>query len=146
MKSPAFPLGINTNVGSLKEKALPFSPIKWTSSLPNLMPNRLRRKIRSRMRNRRSPSGAALSKLNTSFNPKDTLRALRAHRWSVYDSQYLLLMLIAVFCLSIMQASALFKTFMVAMLMLTLILPITRQFFLPFLPIATWLLLFFCSR
>jgi hypothetical protein len=38
------------------------------------------------------------------------------------------------------------KTFAATMLMVALLIPITRQFFLPFLPTATWLLFFFNAR
>ena len=38
------------------------------------------------------------------------------------------------------------KTGAAGLLMLLLLVPITRQFFLPFLPIATWLFFFFNAR
>jgi nucleoside recognition membrane protein YjiH len=55
----------------------------------------------------------------------------------------LFLAIVAIFALSVSEAPGPFaKTFMSAMLMLGLVLPITRQFLLPFLPAMTWLLLF----
>ncbi|MCJ1373788.1 Aureobasidin resistance protein Aur1 [Loxospora ochrophaea] len=119
---------------------LPFS---WSPSLPVLIPHRIRRKLRSRIRSRQSPS-SSLSSLQTSFSPADTLRTLRAHRWSFYDGQYLILIILATFSLSITPFPGPFiKTAVVTLLLTSLILPITRQFFLPFLPIGTWLFFFY---
>ena len=125
----------------------PFSLSKlgfsWPPSIPVVVPHRIRRKLRSRIRSRQSPS-STLSALQTSYNPKDTLRSLRRHRWSAYDAQYLLIAIVGVFSLSIIeQPGALFKTAVTTLLLISLIIPITRQFFLPFLPIATWLVFFY---
>ncbi|KAI5855426.1 hypothetical protein BZA05DRAFT_239646 [Tricharina praecox] len=108
--------------------------------------NRIRRKFGSRMRSGQSPA-SNLAKLQTSFDPNDTIRSLRAHTWSIYDGQYLILMILGIFCLSVIEEpGALVKTSIATLLMLSLLLPITRQFFLPFLPIASWLVLFYsCS-
>ncbi|KAI9841377.1 MAG: Aureobasidin resistance protein Aur1 [Thelocarpon superellum] len=111
-------------------------------SMPVLVPHRLRRKWRSRLRSRQSPA-SSLTAIETSFSPADTLRALRMHRWSYYDGQYLLLLIIAVFSLSVIQTPGpIVKTLVATLLMGSLVFPITRQFFLPFLPIATWLIFF----
>jgi hypothetical protein len=57
------------------------------------------------------------------------------------------LIILAIFSLSISQAPGpLMKTGAAALLMLALLMPITRQFFLPALPIFTWLLFFFNAR
>jgi len=115
------------------------------SALPSFVPHRLRRKwraTRSRIRSRVSPS-SSVSSLNTSFSPADTLRSLRTHQWSFYDGQYLFLAILFIFSLSVMETPGPFaKTFVAALLMTGLVLPITRQFLLPFLPALTWLLLF----
>jgi hypothetical protein len=59
----------------------------------------------------------------------------------------LILIILAIFSLSISQAPGpLMKTGAAALLMLALLMPITRQFFLPALPIFTWLLFFFNAR
>lgn len=119
--------------------------IPGLASLPNFIPHRVRRKwraTRSRIRSRRSPA-SSISSLNTSFSPRDTLRSLRTHPWSIYDAQYLFLAIVAIFSLSVSESPGPFaKTFAAAMLMAGLVLPITRQFLLPFLPALTWLLLF----
>lgn len=127
---------------------------KLPFSIAALFPHRLRRQMRStkpkpRSRSRQrhasaSASASSTTPLTTSLNPADTFRALRAHHWTYYDAQYLFLALLAIFSLSIIQVPGpLIKTGVVAGLTLLLLVPLTRQFFLPFLPIAAWLLLFY---
>ena len=114
-------------------------PFSWPSSVPTLIPHRFRRKLRSRLRSRQSPS-SNLASLETSFSPADTLRSLRAHRWSFYDGQYLFLIILAVFSLSITPTPGpLAKTLIATLIMVSFILPVTRQFCLPFAFIACWL-------
>ncbi|KAF2661689.1 aureobasidin resistance protein Aur1 [Lophiostoma macrostomum CBS 122681] len=119
--------------------------IPGLAALPSFIPHRVRRKwraTRSRIRSRQSPT-SSLASLETSCSPADTLRSLRTHPWSIYDGQYLILAIIAIFALSVSEAPGPFaKTFVSALLMLGLVLPISRQFLLPFLPALTWLLLF----
>lgn len=120
-------------------------PFSWPS-IPNPIPRRYRRRLRSKFRSSQSPA-SSITALETSFNPKDTLRALRHHKWSVYDGHYLILILIAIFSLSISQAPGpMMKTGAASLLILALLVPITRQFFLPVLPTLTWLLFFFNAR
>lgn len=122
---------------------LPFS---WPSSIPTLIPHRIRRKLRSKVRSRQSPS-SSLSALQTSWSPSDTLRALRKHRWSYYDGQYLLLAVFGIFSLSIIPSPGpLVKTAISTLFLTSLILPITRQFSLPFAPIAAWLVFFYTCK
>jgi len=115
------------------------------SALPSLIPHRVRRKWRatkSRIRSRQAPT-SSIAGLETSFSPSDTLRSLRTHSWSIYDAQYLFLAIVAIFSLSVSESPGPFaKTFVAALLMSGLCLPITRQFLLPLLPTLTWLLLF----
>lgn len=123
-------------------------PIHWPT-LPSMIPHRLRRRFRStrsKVRSRQSPT-SSITKLETSFSPADTLTALRAHRWSFYDGQYLLLAIIGVFALSVIQVpGAIVKTAIAALLLTSLIVPVTRQFFLPFLPIIGWLIFFYAAQ
>lgn len=123
--------------------------IPTLSSIPTFIPHRVRRKWRatkSRIRSRQSPT-TSISSLETSFSPADTLRSLRTHHWSFYDGQYLILAIVAIFALSVMETPGPFaKTSVAALLMLGLVLPITRQFLLPFLPALTWLLLFYSCK
>lgn len=142
MKSPTsklFPAMLDTHSGTFTKQTL----IGWPS-VPGL--NRMRRKLGSRMRSGQSP-GSSLATLQRSFKPADTIRSLRAHKWSIYDSQYILLAILGALCLSIMEYPGLIlKTVVSTLLLISLIIPITRQFFLPFLPVASWLLLFFACR
>ncbi|KAF2487195.1 hypothetical protein BDY17DRAFT_235138, partial [Neohortaea acidophila] len=114
-----------------------------------LLPHRIRRKFRStrsRIRSMQTPT-SSIASLNTSISPSDTLRALRTHQWSYYDAQYLFLALIGIFSLCIIPTHGpLFKTLLAALLMTSLIIPLTRQFFLPFLPIAGWLVGFYACQ
>ncbi|KAH1491724.1 hypothetical protein LV164_006091 [Aspergillus fumigatus] len=111
-----------------------------------LVPHRMRRKIRSKLRSRISPT-SSISSLQTSFSPVDTLRSLQSHRWTLYDFQYLLLLIVGIFSLSVMESPGpLAKTAAFTLLLISLLLPITRQFFLPFLPIAGWLIFFYACQ
>jgi hypothetical protein len=121
---------------------LPFS---WPSIL-NPIPRRYRRRLRSKFRSAISPA-SSIAKIETSFDPRDTIKALRQHRWSYYDGQYLFLIILAIFSLSISQAPGpLMKCAAATALMGALLVPITRQFFLPALPILSWVFLFFNAR
>jgi hypothetical protein len=131
-----------TSPGTYTKAKMPFS---WPS-IPNPIPRRYRRRLRSKFRSSQSPA-SSITSIETSFNPSDTIRALRNHKWSIYDGQYLVLIILAIFSLSISQAPGpMMKTGAASLLMLLLLVPITRQFFLPFLPIATWLFFFFNAR
>ncbi|KAK4981430.1 Phosphatidylinositol:ceramide phosphoinositol transferase (IPC synthase) [Elasticomyces elasticus] len=145
MKTPYFSLPPNSTQRFFTTAKFPTS---WPS-LPTLLPHRIRRKFRStrsKIRSRQTPA-SALAELQTSFTPADTLRSLRAHQWSYYDGQYLFLMLVGIFSLSIIQSPGpLVKTLVATLLMTSLILPVTRQFTLPCLPIFTWLVLFYACQ
>jgi hypothetical protein len=130
-------------------KMMSRTRVPGLSALPILIPHRLRRKwraTRSRIRSRQSPT-SSIASLETSFSPADTLRSLRTHPWSIYDGQYLVLAIVAIFSLCVSEAPGPFaKTFAAAMLMAGLVLPISRQFLLPFLPALAWLYLFASAK
>jgi inositol phosphorylceramide synthase catalytic subunit len=115
-------------------------------SIPAFVPHRIRRKIRStrsKLRSRQSPT-SVITSLQTSVSPSDTLRSLKHHRWSYYDGQYLFLAILGIFTLCIIQEPGpMIKTLVAALLLTSLLLPLTRQFFLPFLPIAGWIILWY---
>jgi hypothetical protein len=142
MKNPVFfpSRRDSATAGSYLRTKIPgFS---WPS-IPVIIPHRLRRKLRSRLRSRQS-AASSLSSLKTSFSPADTLRDLRSHRWSFYDGQYIILVILGIFSLCVMERPGpATKTMIATLLMTSLIIPITRQFFLPVLPILTWVVLFF---
>lgn len=114
--------------------------------MPHFIPHRIRRRLRSKLRSRQSPS-SSIASLQTSFSPARTLAALRSHRWSYYDGQYLLLAILGIFSLCVIESPGpAVKTAVAALLFVSLILPVTRQFFLPLLPIVTWLIFFYAAR
>jgi hypothetical protein len=86
-------------------------PFTWPPSIPVIIPHRLYHKLCSRLRSNRSPASSLVS-LQTSFSLTDTLRSLRTHRWSFYDVQYLILLILGIFSLCIIEKSGpIFKTF-----------------------------------
>jgi inositol phosphorylceramide synthase catalytic subunit len=123
------------------------SPFSWPLNFSNPIPHKYRpHKLRSKLRARQSPA-SSIAAVETSFSPFITLRALRAHRWSIYDAQYLLLLALGIFVLCISPSPGpLLKTVAVALLVTVLLVPVTSQFFFPFLPILTWLVFFFSCR
>lgn len=138
------------SIPSWKDRQAQFNkvqlPVMPWRSFKLLMPHRMRRRLRSKLRSRLSPA-TSIASLQTSFSPKDTLRSLQSYRWSVYDLQYVLLAIIGIFSLCIIESPGVFgKTTIASLLLLSLLLPITRQFFLPFLPIAGWLIFFYACQ
>lgn len=141
----------NTYIGQTK----PNSPLKWPVSLKlnlaqlNPIPQKYRNTRQPRMRSR-AKSGANppgdVTKLKTSFAIWDNLKALQRRRWRIYDLQHLLVFFYIIFSLSILPSAPLLKLGGLSVLGLLLLMPITQQFFLPSLPIWTYLLHFFSSR
>jgi hypothetical protein len=125
----------------------PRPSLSWPLAFPNPIPYKYRaQKLRSKLRARQSPA-SSVAAVQTSLSPAVTLRALRRYKWSVYDCQYLLFLVLGIFALSISPSPGpLVKTGVVLLLTAALIVPATNQFFLPFLPILTWLVFFFSCR
>lgn len=113
-----------------------------------IIPHKIRRKWRAtKARLRGGSPTTAITQLEISISPSDTIRALKKHQWSIWDGQYVLLAILGIFCLSIMAfPSPLFRTFVAALLLSSLLIPLTRQFFLPFLPIIAYLVLFYSCK
>ncbi|KAF9129892.1 Aureobasidin resistance protein Aur1 [Mortierella sp. 14UC] len=75
-----------------------------------------------------------------------TIRPLQKHRYTLYDLQYVFLFALFSFCYYIMDKPVWFKL-PIALGAIGLLVPKkTRQFMLPFLAIAAWLILFYCCR
>ncbi|KAH9927622.1 PAP2-domain-containing protein [Fomitopsis serialis] len=90
---------------------------------------------------------AAVGRLDKSLSPKDTLRRLGQHRWTLSDSIYVFHMALATFWLSLMQVPGFPLKLMIPILYATaLLVPLTSQFFIPATPIFAWLLTFYTSR
>lgn len=138
MKSPTFPS--RSDFQSTYAKVT--LPLSWPTSIPSLVPHRLRRKLRSKIRSRQSPS-STFSTLQKSLSPLDSLSSLRTHRWSLYDLQYLFLAILVVFSLCIIPGSVLFRVGVPTVILLSVAIPASRQFWLPFWPIGIWLLFYY---
>lgn len=138
----SFPGGDNSTQRFFTRAKLPLS---W-SMVSTIVPPRLRRTFRStrsKIWSGHTPA-SSITTLRTSLNPANTLRSLRAHHWSYYDAQYLLLTMVGIFSLCVIKSPGLLARLAIAILLITsLILPVTQQFFLPFLPIAAWLIFFY---
>jgi len=75
-----------------------------------------------------------------------TFRPLQQHHYTLYDLQYVFLFVLFSFCYWIMDKPVWLKL-PVALTSIALLIPRrTRQFMLPFLAVAAWLLLFYCCR
>ncbi|KAI1385923.1 PAP2-domain-containing protein [Hypoxylon trugodes] len=89
----------------------------------------------------------SIAALQTSFKITDSFQQLRTRKWSVFDVQYVVLAGLTLTSIWIIEPSAPFIKTAAALGYLSLLLmPATRQFFLPSWPIWTYLLYFFSSR
>lgn len=139
---------------TLLSQTKPKMPFQWSGTLRFAGLNPIPHKYRpSRRRGRQRPkvssssfSHDSVTSLKTSFNILGTIRMLRRRRWSLLDTQYIVLFGYISFSLFIAPSAPLIKTGAFAGLAILLLMPITQQFFFPSLPIWTYLLYFFCSR
>jgi hypothetical protein len=134
-------------------QAKPKLPFAWPGSLNlaqfNPIPQKYRpsRKLRLRQKAKAlAISPDDITRIQTSFNVLNSLKALRQHRWRLSDVQHLIVLGYILFSLFIMPSAPLVKTATLVVLAILLLMPITQQFFLPSLPIWTYLLYFFSSR
>lgn len=128
-------------------------PLRWPGSFTMLNPiphkYRTTRKLRLFLRpHGPKPRGQSddITRLQTSFDVWVTLRALRTRKWSLWDLQHLVVFGYLVFSLAILPSAPFIKMGALAVLAVLLLMPVTQQFFLPSLPIWTYLLYFFASR
>ncbi len=89
---------------------------------------------------------AGIATLQSSFNPAHGVRSLRRHRWTVFDLQHLITFAFVLFSFTIAPIPIVVDLAIVTGYGLLLLAPVTRQFFLPSLPIWTYLFYFFSSR
>ncbi|RHZ87757.1 hypothetical protein Glove_30g20 [Diversispora epigaea] len=68
------------------------------------------------------------------------------HNWSIYDLQYVFLLVLGGFLFYIIENPFILKTVIVFIFIFGLYFRTTRTFFVPFLPIAAWLILFYSCR
>jgi inositol phosphorylceramide synthase catalytic subunit len=134
----------------------PKLPFHWpgTLNLASLNPiphkyrpsNSSRRRSSEKRRDEYPNAAEDITRLQTSFNPWHGFRELRRHRWTVLDLQYVVLAGLLIFSLAIAPPAPVAKGLAAVGTLLVLFMPVTRQFFLPSLPIWTYLVYFFCSR
>ena len=93
-----------------------------------------------------SGEGSDITALKISFDFFETLGRIQHHQWSAYDLQYLLLLGIAIFSLSLAEMPLALKLGLCGLVTVLFLLPITNQFFWPGAAIWTYLLYFFTSR
>lgn len=128
---------------------LPFWPGSLNFALLNPIPHKYRPSRRLRARQKARPTALRdddVSRLQTSFDVRETLRILRTRRWHILDVQYLILAVVLLFSLMIAPSAPLIKTGALVLYSVLLLMPITRQFFLPSMAIWVYLLFFFSSR
>lgn len=87
-----------------------------------------------------------VTRLNTSFDVLETLRHLRRRQWKLLDLQHLVVAGFLIFCMLITPSAPFIKLGAALAYSVLLLMPITQQFFLPSLPIWTYLIYFFSSR
>jgi len=133
---------------AMKPKLL---PLRWPSTLAQLnpIPQKFRpaRKLRLRLQPTKSHDRPDdITRLQRSFDVRVSLKALRTRRWSLWDLQHFITIGFVLFSLAILPSAPLIKTGVLVVLAALLLMPVTQQFFLPSLPIWTYLLYFFASR
>ena len=90
---------------------------------------------------------AAVGRMDKSLNPRDTLRRLHKHSFTLSDLVYLIHIVNSVFWLVIMRVPGFPLKLLIPLLHIGLLLvPFTSQFFLPALPVTTYLITFYSSQ
>ncbi|KAI3401109.1 hypothetical protein diail_255 [Diaporthe ilicicola] len=127
--------------------------LQWPGALRISIPEKFRpagsKSRRSRSKKPwRQPyrDSTSITKLQRSFNPLDGVRAIKRHRWGWLDIQYPALAGFMIFSLAIAPMPIFVKVAVPIVSLLVCLMPATRQFFLPSMPIWIYLLYFFCSR
>jgi inositol phosphorylceramide synthase catalytic subunit len=94
-----------------------------------------------------APPGSTLTRLEMSWDIRKTFRHLMTRTYRKGDVQYLVLFTILLFSLIVAQDPPPFARFLLAIvLLLAVTIPVLKQFWLPFLPIGTWLILYFSCQ
>lgn len=130
----------------------PKLPYIWTENLSLALLNRLPNKYRVGRRRTRSkskhihPGVEDITTLQTSFSVSDGIRDLQKHKFRTSDLQYVALTSLTLFSLYIAPSAPAVKTLALLASVWVLLMPATRQFFLPSSAIWVYLVYFFCSR
>lgn len=134
--------------GSGKPKLQLLWPEHLNLPFLNAIPHRYRiGRRRSKSKSRSMHRGSEdITSLQTSFNAWDGVRDLQNHKYRVSDLQYVFLICLNLFSLSIAPPAPGVKLLAILGSAWLLLMPATRQFFKPSAVIWSWLLYFFCSR
>ncbi|KAI0315489.1 hypothetical protein OF83DRAFT_1173781 [Amylostereum chailletii] len=90
---------------------------------------------------------AAVGRLDKSLSPRDTLARLQKHQFTLGDSIYLFHIFNTAFWVSIMEVPGFPLKLGIPLIHAALLLvPFTSQFFLPALPVTSWLMLYYSSQ
>ncbi|TFK51566.1 PAP2-domain-containing protein [Heliocybe sulcata] len=90
---------------------------------------------------------AAVGRMDKSLSPSDTMARLRQHTFTFSDSIYIFHLALAAFWITLMQFPPFpLKLAVPILYTILLLIPLTSQFFLPFVPVASWILTFYSSR
>lgn len=138
-----------TPLGGGQKSKLPFLPEALNTAILNRLPGHYEplRRQRTRSKSKHTPPGVAhITALKRSFNLWDGIRSLQKHKWQLSDLQYVALAALILFSLSVTPSAPGVKLLALLGGSWLLLMPATRQFFLPSLAIWTWLLYFFSSR
>lgn len=140
---------LNTILSAKPKLHIPH--LQWPRALNITIPQRYRSDDGKRSRSRKPrrhhyDETHNITKLQTSFNPWDGIRAIQRHRWGWLDIQYPALAGFMIFSLAIAPMPIFVKIGAPLLSLLVCLMPATRQFFLPSMPIWIYLLYFFCSR
>lgn len=138
-----------TPLGGGQKSKLPLLPEALNTAFLNRLPGRYEPVGRRRTgsKSKHAPPGIAhLSILKRSFNLWDGIRSLQEHKWQLSDLQYVFLVALVLFSLLVTPSAPTAKLFAVLGGLWLLLMPATRQFFLPSLMIWVWLLYYFSSR
>ncbi|EPQ53302.1 PAP2-domain-containing protein [Gloeophyllum trabeum ATCC 11539] len=90
---------------------------------------------------------AAVGRMDKSLSPSDTIARLRKHTFTLSDSIYVFHLALAAFWITLMQFPPFpYKLLIPILYAIFLLIPLTSQFFLPAIPVASWVLTFYSSR
>ena len=143
---------MDDNTGSLpgfQSTKLPFLPETLNTAILRHFSTRDEPvgRRRTRSKSKHTPPGVAhIATLQRSFNLWDGIRTLQKHKWQLSDLQYVVLAGLVLLSFSITPSAPAIKTFAILGGSWVLLMPASRQFFLPSLAIWVWLLYFFSSR
>jgi len=94
-----------------------------------------------------APPSNTLPRLETSWDIRLTFRRLRTRKWTKGDIQYAFMIPVLVFCFCICDSPPFIGRLGLAIALgLACTIPVLSQFWLPFMPIGTWLFLFYSAR